>query len=116
MSNKIKKAKSSSGGSEWIIVAPAMEYVLTATMIAMCVAVAFYAKDGYHQIGNAKFEAYKIVMMIGFAPFLIMGVGYFAILLWRKNPWKISVTDGFAFAYLLLSTISVVSGGVYEDA
>lgn len=116
MSNKIKKAKSSSSVSEWMIVAPAMEYVLTATMIAMCVAVAFYAKDGYHQIGNAKFEAYKIVMMIGFALFLVMGVGYFAIFLWRKNPWKISVTDGFVFAYLILSLISVVSGGFYEDA
>lgn len=116
MSNKIKKTTNSSKVSEWIIVAPAMEYVLTATMIAMCVAVAFYAKDGYHQIGNAKFEAYKIVMMIGFALFLIMSVGYFVIFLWRKNPWRISITDGFVFAYLLLSTISVVSGGFYDDA
>lgn len=116
MSNKIKKAKSPSTVSEWVIVAPAMEYVLTATMIAMCVAVAFYAKDGYHQIGNAKFEAYRIVMVIGFALFLLMGIGCFANFLWQKKPWRISVTDGFAFAYLLLSSIAVVSGGFYEDA
>lgn len=116
MSNKIKKTKSSSAVSEWVIVAPAMEYVLAATMIAMSVAVAFYAKDGYHQIGNAKFAAYKIVMMIGFALFLLMGVCYYANFLWRKKPWRISVTDAFAFAYLLLSTISVVSGGFHKDA
>lgn len=116
MSNKIKKAKSPSTSSEWVTLAPAMEYILAATMIAMCVAVAFYAKDGYHQIGNAKFEAYRTVMVIGFAPFLIMGVVCFANFLWRKKPWRISVTDGFAFAYLILSTISVVSGGFYEDA
>lgn len=116
MSNKIKKAKSSSTVSGWVIVAPAMEYVLAATMIAMCVAVAFYAKNGYHQIGNAKFAAYKFVMVIGFALFLLMGSFYYADFLWKKKPWRISVTDGFAFAYLLLSTISVVAGGFYEDA
>lgn len=116
MSNKIKKTKSSSTVSRWVIVASAMEYVLTATMIAMCVAVAFYAKDGYHQIGNAKFAAYRIVMVIGFALFLLIGIAYFVNFLWRKNPWRVSVTDSFVFAYLLLSTIAVVSGGFYEDA
>lgn len=116
MSNKIKKAKSPSTGSEWVIVAPAMEYVLAATMIAMCLAVAFYVKDGYHQIGNAKFAAYRIVMVIGFSLFLVMGVCHFANFLWQKKSWRLSVTDGFVFAYLMLSTISVVSGGFYEDA
>ncbi len=116
MSNKIKKAKSPSTLSEWVIVAPAMEFVLTATMIAMCVAVAFYAKDGYHQIGNAKFEAYKIVMSIGFSIFLMLCVFDFVNIICQKKPWRISVTDGFVFAYLLLSSISVVSGGFYEDA
>ncbi len=46
MSNKIMKAKSSSTLSEWVIVAPAMEFVLTATMIATGVGVAFYLTDG----------------------------------------------------------------------
>lgn len=116
MSNKIKKAKAPSTISEWVIVAPAMEYVLAATMIAMCLAVAFYAKDGYHQIGNAKFEAYKAVMVIGFALFLMMGICCFINFLYAKKPWRLSVTDGFVLAYLLFSTISVVSGGFYEDA
>lgn len=116
MSNKIKKAKSPSTVSEWVIVAPAMEYVLTATMIAMCVAVAFYAKDGYHQIGNAKFEAYKIVMSIGFSIFLMLCVFDLVNIICQKKPWRISVTDGFVLAYLLLSSISVVSGGFYKDA
>lgn len=116
MSNKIKKTKTPSTVSEWVIVAPAMEYVLAATMTAMCLAVAFYAKDGYHQIGNAKFEAYRIVMVIGFSLFLMMGVCYFVNFLWRKNPWRLSVTDYFAFAYLLFSTTAVFAGGFYEDA
>lgn len=116
MSNKIKKANTSSTVSEWLIVTPAMEFVLTATMIAMCVAVSFYAKDGYHQIGNAKFEAYRLVMSIGFSLFLLLGICYIINMIWQKKPWLLSVTDGFAFAYLLFSTIAVVSGGFYEDA
>lgn len=116
MSNKIKKAKTPSTVSEWVIVAPAMEYVLAATMIAMCIAVSFYAKDGYHQIGNAKFEAYKTVTVIGFALFLIMGICYLINFLWQKKHCKLSVTDGFAFAYLLFATVAVAAGGFYKDA
>lgn len=116
MSNKIKKTKPLSTVSEWVIVAPAMEYVLAATMIAMCIAVSFYAKDGYHQLGNAKFEAYRAVMVVGFSLFLIMGICYFINMICAKKPWRLSVTDGFVLAYLLFSTISVVSGGFYEDA
>lgn len=116
MSNRIRKSKKVSEGSEWIIVAPAMEYVLAAVMCAMCIAVSFYAKDGYHQIGNAKFEAYRLVMVIGFLPFLALSVCYFIMFLLRRKPWRLSVTDGFAAAYLLFATVAVVSGGVCEDA
>lgn len=116
MSNKIKKEKKPAAVSDRVIVAPAMEYLLAATMIAMCAAVSFYAKDGYHQIGNAKFQAYKIIMIIGFSLFLALGVIQFANFIGQKRPWEMSVTDGFAFAYLLLSTTAVISGGFYEDA
>lgn len=116
MSSKAKKAKKSSVVSGWGIMASAMEYVTAATMIAMCVAVSFYAKEGYNQIGNAKFEAYKAVMVIGFFIFLMMGAAYLIWHLRQKKGWRLSVTDGFVLAYLLFSTLSVVSGGFYEDA
>lgn len=116
MSNKIKKAKTPSTVSEWVIITPAMEYVLAATMIAMCIAVSFYAKDGYHQIGNAKFEAYKTVMIIGFALFLPMGIFHLINFFRQKKQWRLSITDGFAFAYLLFVTVAVAAGGFYKDA
>lgn len=116
MSSKAKKAKKNTIVSGWDMLASAMEYVLAATMIAMCVAVAFYAQDGYNQIGNAKFAAYKVVMAVGFSIFLMMGAAYLFSFLQQRKAWKLSVTDGFALAYLLFSTISVVSGGFYEDA
>lgn len=116
MSNKLSKKKGALAVSDKVILAPAIEYVLAATMIAMCAAVAFYAKDGYHQIGNAKFDAYKTVMLLGFTPFLLLGTCYLVMVVIQKKRWKLSVTDCFAFAYLLFSTISIVSGGFYKDA
>ena len=116
MSNRIKKTKNVSAVSERVIVAPTMEYLLAATMIAMCAAVSFYAKDGYNQIGNAKFQAYKIVMLIGFSLFFVLGICHLVNYIGQKKPLRLSVTDGFALAYLLLSTIAVISGGFYEDA
>ncbi len=116
MSNKIKKKTGALAVSDKVILAPAIEYVLAATMIAMCTAVAFYAKDGYHQIGNAKFNAYKTVMLLGFTPFLLLGICYFVMFVMQKKRWKLSVTDCFVFAYLIFATVSVIAGGFYEDA
>lgn len=133
MSNKIKKtenAKKDSLVSGRGFIASAMEYVLAATMAAMCVSVSFYAKEGYNQIGNAKFAAYRVVMTAGFSVFLLLGIVFLFWLLREKRlhpfegaalirqikGWKLSVTDVFVFAYLIFATISVVSGGFYVDA
>lgn len=99
-------------------VAEAMAYVLAVTLSVMCVVIAFYAQDGYNQIGNAKFAVYKATMLAGFSVFLALGAVYAVLSLRKKGKWKIklSVTDGCALAYLFFSTISVVSGGFYEDA
>lgn len=93
-----------------------MEYLTAATMVTMCVVVAFYAKDGYHQIGNAKFAAYRNVMLIGCAALLVTAVPYIFYTLKDHKKYTLSVTDGFVLAYLILSGISVVSGGFYKDA
>lgn len=95
-----------------------MAYVLAVTLSVMCVVVAFYAKDGYNQIGNAKFAVYRVTMLAGFSFFLTLGVFYLLLLLrekrWRKD--RLSVTDRCVLAYLLFSTIAVASGGFYENA
>lgn len=98
--------------------AAAMEYVLAVALSVMCVAVAFYAREGYNQIGNAKFAAYRVAMLTGFSLFLLLGAVCLVFFLWEKRPLKIrlSFTDGCVLAYLLFATVSVVSGGFYEDA
>lgn len=99
-------------------ISEAMAYVLAVTLSVMCVVIAFYAQDGYNQIGNAKFAVYKVTMLAGFSVFLVLGAIRAFLFLREKRKWKIklSVTDGCVLAYLLFSTISVASGGFYEDA
>ena len=42
-----------------------MEYLVAMVAVILCIVVPLYAKDGYYQIGNAKFAAYKTVMTGG---------------------------------------------------
>lgn len=133
MSNKIKKVqnrKSSSDISVQKIWGMSAEYLVAAVLSAMCAAVSFYAEDGYHQIGNAKFAAYRAVMMVGLP--LILAAGIACLFMGRhgkrrgqessaEEGWgylkkEMSVTDLCVLLYFLFSTISIVSGGFYEDA
>jgi len=93
-----------------------IECLLVSVIMILCIAVPLYAKDGYHQIGNTKFAAYKTVMLGGFSLLLLAAAPYFALWLGEHRKPHLSITDGFVLAYLVLTGISVVSGGFYEDA
>lgn len=116
--NGIHKSSPESAGM--VIVGQIIEYLLAIVLVILCFAVTLYAKDGYHQIGNAKFAAYRTVMVIGGILLLVALVPY--IVLWVKRYMRehgkiqLSVTDGFVLAYLGLTVLSVISGGFYEDA
>ncbi|MCD7725342.1 MAG: O-antigen ligase family protein [Clostridiales bacterium] len=116
MSNKIsgKKEQTVSTGLE--VTSQLIEYALAVVVIAVCIAVPLYAKNGYHQIGDAKFAAYKVIMTFGFAVLLVMAVIWLFFRLREKNRLRVSVTDVLAAAYLVLAGVSVISGGFYEDA
>lgn len=118
MSNKTVEAHSKTerphAGLE--IVGQLTEYLLAVMMVVLCTVVPLYAKDGYHQIGNAKYDAYRNIMMFGCSILLVMMVAY--IICWvaeHKKP-SMSATDGCVLAYLILTGISVISGGFYGDA
>ena len=96
-----------------------IEHLLTAVALALCVTVPLYAKDGYHQIGNAKFEAYRRIMIGGGSVLLVLAAVYFVcrtIAQNGKQGARLSVTDWFVLAYLVLTGASVAAGGFYEDA
>ena len=93
-----------------------IEYLLAAMAVILCFALAFYARDGYHQIGQAKFAAYRNIMVVGCTILTAALVPYAVLWLDEHRKLKVSVTDGCVLAYLILSGIAAVSGGFYEDA
>lgn len=93
-----------------------IEYLLIIVLVILCTVVPLYAKDGYRQIGEAKFAAYKTVMMGGFGLLFVAFVPYFIFWLKEHRKPRVSATDGFVAAYLILTVISVAAGGFYEDA
>lgn len=95
-----------------------IEFVLTVVVFILCVVVPLYAEDGYYQIGNAKFDAYRKIMMGGFGVLLVFSAvyGIFWLTSHGKKPLRLSLTDKFVLTYLILTGLSVVSGGFFEDA
>ena len=76
MSHKLsKKNKTEMEYTE--LIREVIEYLLAAVLIILCVVVPLYARDGYHQIGNAKFEAYRRIMIGGFGVLLMLTAAYF---------------------------------------
>lgn len=102
-------------GKGTVVTGKIVEYVLAAVVMALCIVVPLYARDGYHQIGNAKFDAYRFVMAGGSVLLLAVAAPY--LFFWFKERRKahLSATDWFVFAYALFTGISVLSGGFYED-
>lgn len=111
-----------------------IEWLLLVAVLAVCVVVPLYARDGYHQIGDAKFEAYRRIMTGSFSVLLLLAAVYYVcrIIVCRRSAAReenlldgphlihrfpqVSLTDKFALAYLILTGISVISGGFYNDA
>ncbi|MDE6845019.1 MAG: O-antigen ligase family protein [Lachnospiraceae bacterium] len=96
--------------------AQAIEYLVAAMTVILCIVVPLYAKEGYNQIGNAKFEAYKAVMMTGCTGLLIVIAAYIIWGVGEHKKMHMSATDLCVAAYLMLMEASVISGGFYKDA
>lgn len=93
-----------------------VEYLLAAVIVILCVGVIFYAQNGFHKIGNAKFMAYRNIMAAGCGFLLVAMVPYAYFFPREHGKLRISVTDGCVLVYIVLCGIAVISGGFYEDA
>ncbi len=91
------------------------EYLFAAVAAAVCLALAFYVKDGYHQIGAAKFAVYRAVMIPG-GGLLLAAAGICLIFRSEAHRLRLSVADCLALAYLGFTNIAVIAGGFYGDA
>ncbi len=116
MSNKLHKIKDGGQGAGLEITGQLLEYLLAVVTAVVCIAVPLYAKEGYDQIGNAKFEIYRNILRLGFVPLLMLAILYGVFWILGKHRWQLSITDGFVLAYLLSTTLAAALGGFYKDA
>ena len=97
-------------------------------MTAVCGGLIFYARDGYHGIGDAKFVIYRNLMIPGCLTLLVLAVVYAVCRTAAYNgpkEWFVSVraafgqttaTDRFVLCYLILTGIAAAAGGFRADA
>ena len=93
-----------------------MQFLTAALAVVLCAALAFYVSDGYYQIGNDKFRAYRNVMSAGCILLFIALIPCSIFRFRAHESPRISATDGFVSLYLIFLLISVLSGGYYRDA
>lgn len=129
MASKIKKKKSTNVNPGIEITTQVLEYLTAALLMVFCVMVPLYTKEGYYEIGDAKFQAYKYIMIVGLAALLAMLCVYIvcvakdagfrqkmANVSIKKVFGMLSVTDYFVLAYMGFVIISVFVGGYYKEA
>lgn len=139
MSNKLagnkKVKKKENEGIE--IARSVLEYTVMALGIALCVLVPLYLKDGYHGVGDCKYELYKWIMIIGTIAVSFMSILYFCqggfvpfkdekservqngnnaknnlVIQADENAQnKLQITDLFVFAFLFFALLSALVGG-----
>lgn len=142
MSNKLasnnKKAKKENRALE--IARALLEYTVMALGIALCVLVPLYLKDGYHGVGDCKYELYKWIMIFGCIVVAFACVLYFCqggLTAGRytagnvtgkkindkktdggltvNGSCRLCTTDYFVFAFLVFTLISALAGGNFKD-
>lgn len=116
MSNKLHKMKDGGSNAGVEITGQLIAYLMAVVAATVCVAVPLYARDGYDQIGNAKFDIYKNILRLGFVPLLLLAALYGVFWLREKKKCRLSVTDGCVLAYMFFTILSAGFGGFYQDA
>lgn len=117
-----KKQKENTGK---LVITSFLEYVCAFWAVVLAIAVPVYMKDGYYQIGTAKYDAYAHIVVFGMPVLLLLVLLYVIFSVKEKgitrqgfkNLWKdMSVTDRFVLAYLLAVLISFLFCGQWEEA
>lgn len=93
-----------------------VEYATAIVLLAVCCFVPFYVSNGYFNIGDDKFHAYKQCMLYGMPILIALFVAYLIV---HRADWrsvKLTTTDYFVVAYLFGVALSIISGGFLPDA
>lgn len=125
MSRKLaskKKAKKENPNIE--ITRSILQYVVTLFVVTLCIFIPFYMQNGYYKIGDAKFAAYKNIMLWGMPIVFVLLILYRAFD-WKENgfvkrvkelPKHMLPTDWFFLGFYLIVVISYFASGNMEQA
>ena len=115
MSSKVNRINKKTENRLAPIMNSVLEYAVALVMIVLCVVLPLYAQDGYYRIGDAKFEIYRSIMLLGMPFLLVLEILYLIGCRFLKKEMSVSVTDCLVAAYLMFMAASVLCGGFYED-
>lgn len=111
MSNKLSKSKQTKKEDSGIIVAEeVLQYAVAVLGIALSILVPLYLKNGYHGVGDCKYELYKVLMIIGTSVLTFLTILYFAMGGGKKKI-EVFPTDWFVLAFLFFSLLAAIIGG-----
>ncbi len=125
MAAKLAKKKQPKENTGKLVTTSFLEYLCAFWAIVLSFAVPLYMKDGYYQIGTAKYDAYAHVVVFGMPVLLLLVLLYviFAVkekgisVQGFKNVWAdMSVTDRFVLGYILVVLISFLFCGQWKEA
>lgn len=101
-----------------------LHYTMTLFVVTICIFLPLYMKEGYYKIGDAKFTAYKNMMLWGMP--IVMGLWLlYKIFDWKeygfvnrcREQWKnLQPTDWFFMAFYLTVVISYFLSGNRKQA
>lgn len=119
MSNKIKSSKAKKGkvkGKDLQNEAfkEILEYCVAAFTMILCVFVPLYLYNGYSNVGESKFAAYKWIAGVGLVLLSLLGIAYW-VGRGRKFDDKYSSTDICCGSFLILCLVSAIAGGNFSD-
>jgi len=115
--NKSKNSKQKAFDDVKDLAKKNMSLVACLWMLAIAVIVPLYLKQGYVGVGDCKFEAYKIIMIVGTILFVFSTVVYLLQLIGVKPEGKITLskTDYFVIAFYMLAFLAAIVGGNFSS-
>lgn len=125
MAVKLAKKKKTKENTGKLITTSFLEYISAFWAVVLVIAVPLYMKDGYYQIGAAKYEVYARVTVVGLSILVLLAFLYIIFSIKEKgisvqgckNVWvDLSVTDRFVLFYTVAVLLSYVACGHWNEA
>ncbi len=122
---KLKKKKQVKENTGKIIANSLLEYVSAFWAIVLVIAIPLYMKEGYYQIGTAKYDAFAHVVVFGMPVLLLLALIYIITSVKETGISKqgmtdlcrsMSVTDWLVLGYFVTVCFSFAMSGNLKEA